>query len=181
VYILCIAYRMHACKHAIADRETRWSSYSSAHYKQQASWWACARHGVNFTFYARLANGHVTRTHARTHARQSAKCELTDRSSRLYTDASPESLGTLCTRVYGPWTLSVKPRTRLYTVRQNKRNNFSFLWINLLIGPMLCDLTKFSTLIVNEYCHRCWLFNFWNLHLYAHHSMQKVWRRILLH
>ena len=27
-----------------------------------------------------------------------------------------------------------------------------------------CNLTKFSTLIVNEYYHRCYLFNFWNWH-----------------
>ena len=27
-----------------------------------------------------------------------------------------------------------------------------------------CNLTKFSTLIVNEYYHRWYLFNFWNLH-----------------
>jgi len=27
-----------------------------------------------------------------------------------------------------------------------------------------CNVTKFSTLIVNEYYHRCYLFNLWNLH-----------------
>ena len=42
-----------------------------------------------------------------------------------------------------------------------KRNRFSF--VNKSFNVQ-CNLTKFSTLIVNEYYHRCYLFNCWNLH-----------------
>jgi len=33
-----------------------------------------------------------------------------------------------------------------------------------------CNLTKFSAFIVNECYHRCYWFNFWNLHQFAHLS-----------
>jgi len=42
-------------------------------------------------------------------------------------------------------------RQRKYTVRQKKRNHFSFMSKSF---NMQCILTKFSTLIVNEYYHR---------------------------
>jgi len=42
-----------------------------------------------------------------------------------------------------------------------KRNHFSFM---IKSFNTKCNLTKFSTLIVNEYYRRCYLFNFWNLH-----------------
>ena len=42
-----------------------------------------------------------------------------------------------------------------------KKNHFSFM--NKSFNTQ-CNLTKFSTLIVNEYYHRRNLFNFWNLH-----------------
>ena len=47
------------------------------------------------------------------------------------------------------------------TVRQKKRNHFSFM--NKYSNTQ-CSLTKFSPLIVNEYYRRCYLFNFGNLH-----------------
>jgi len=37
-----------------------------------------------------------------------------------------------------------------------------------------CNLTKFSTLIVNEYYQRCYLFNLWNLQLFLQVTVQKV-------
>jgi len=40
---------------------------------------------------------------------------------------------------------------------------------------MQCNLKKFSTLIVNEYYHRrCYLFNFWNLHLFERQSRKEI-------
>ena len=42
-----------------------------------------------------------------------------------------------------------------------KMNHFSFM--NKSLNTQ-CNLTKFGTLIVNEYYHRCYLFIFWNLH-----------------
>jgi len=42
-----------------------------------------------------------------------------------------------------------------------KRNDLSFM--NKYFNAQ-CNLAKFSTLAVNKYYHRCYLFNFWNLH-----------------
>jgi len=52
-----------------------------------------------------------------------------------------------------------------------KRNRFSFMDKSF---NMQCNLTKFSTLIVNEYYHRRYLFIFWNLHKFSQITMQKV-------
>ena len=66
-------------------------------------------------------------------------------------------LNVLWLPIYGEWSC-------IYSVRQKKGNSF-LLWVNLF--NMQCNLKKFSTLIVNEYYHRrCYLFNFWNLHLF---------------
>jgi len=35
------------------------------------------------------------------------------------------------------------------------------------------NLTKFSTLIINLYYHRCYLFNFWTFRYFLNRSMQK--------
>ena len=43
-------------------------------------------------------------------------------------------------------------------VHREKRNRFSFM--NKSYNTQ-CNLTKFSTFIVNEYYHQCYLFNFW--------------------
>jgi len=48
-----------------------------------------------------------------------------------------------------------------YSVRQKKGNAF-VLWMNLFYTQ--CNLTKFSICIATEYCNRCYLFDFWNLH-----------------
>ena len=42
-------------------------------------------------------------------------------------------------------------------MRRGKRNHFSFISTSF---NMQCNLIKFGTLIVNEYYHRCYLFNF---------------------
>jgi len=42
-----------------------------------------------------------------------------------------------------------------------KINHFSFM--NKSFNTQ-CNLTRFSTLIVTEYYHRCYFFNFWNLY-----------------
>ena len=44
---------------------------------------------------------------------------------------------------------------------EEKGTTFSFM--NKFFN-MPCHLTKFCTLIANEYCHRCYLLKFWNLH-----------------
>ena len=62
------------------------------------------------------------------------------------------------------------------TPRAEKRNHFSFM--NKSLNTQ-CNLTKFSTLIVNEYYRRCYLFNFWNLHYFPPLSLQKVWQNIM--
>ena len=49
----------------------------------------------------------------------------------------------------------------IYSMRQEKGTTF---FVNKSFN-MQCNLTKFSTLNVNEHYHRCYLFNFWNLHL----------------
>ena len=59
-----------------------------------------------------------------------------------------------------------------------KRNHFSFM--NKSFDTQ-CNLTKFSTLVVNEYYHRCCLFNFWIFHQYPHLSVQKVWNYVINH
>ena len=48
-----------------------------------------------------------------------------------------------------------------HTVRQKKRNQFSFM--NKSFNTQF-NLTKFSTFTVNGYYHRCYLFNSWKLH-----------------
>jgi len=45
--------------------------------------------------------------------------------------------------------------------KTEKRNHFTFM--NKSFNTQ-SNLTKYSTLIVNEYYHRYYLFNFWNLH-----------------
>jgi len=64
----------------------------------------------------------------------------------------------------------------VYTPWGRKRNHFSFT--NKSFNTQ-CNLTKFSTFIVNEYYRRCYLFNLWNLHQFRQVTVQKVWRRIL--
>jgi len=68
------------------------------------------------------------------------------------------------------WIFGVVLKVRAaYTPPGRKRNHFSF--VN---KSNLRKLTEQSTLVVNEYYRRCYLFNFWNLHQFAHLSMQKV-------
>jgi len=43
------------------------------------------------------------------------------------------------------------------------RKKWTIFLINKYFNTQ-CNLTKLSTLIVNEYYHQCYLFNFWNLH-----------------
>jgi len=43
--------------------------------------------------------------------------------------------------------------------RQKKRNHY-FSFTNKS-SNVQCNLTKFSTRVVNKYYHRCYLFNFW--------------------
>jgi len=51
-------------------------------------------------------------------------------------------------------TSRVLALTHCGTARQKKRKHFSFM--NKSFNTQ-CNLTKFSTLIANEYCHRCYL------------------------
>jgi len=57
-----------------------------------------------------------------------------------------------------------------YIVRQ-KKGTTCLLQINCLNTQ--CNLTKFSTLIVNEYYHRWYLLNFWNLRSFLQVTVQK--------
>jgi len=54
------------------------------------------------------------------------------------------------------------PVTQLQIIHREaeKKNHFSFMNKSFNIH---CSLTKFITLIVNEYYHPCNVFNFWNL------------------
>ena len=47
----------------------------------------------------------------------------------------------------------------IYTVRQKEGTVFMNKSFNTH-----CNLRKFGTVIVNEYYHRCYFFNLWNLH-----------------
>ena len=48
-----------------------------------------------------------------------------------------------------------------YTMRQKKRNQFYLMNIS---SNTQCNLTKFGTVIVNEYYCHCYLLDLWNLH-----------------
>jgi len=57
-----------------------------------------------------------------------------------------------------------------YTVRQKET---TYLFMNKSFITQ-CNPMKFRTLVGNEYYHRCYLFNFWNLHYFSQVTVKKV-------